>query len=444
MPMPIPEPVNVTKLLLEGTSFGAQEISELSRAVHRNTREVRQKCAELRERVDAGKPSVRDLTALGVALYFLGQHQPAIGFLEKASGNGVADYYRGQALASLERFDDAIAACASAEKNGFDAIQAILTRAGYIRQAGRIDEAEQLIKANARQAVTRADYSYQMGCIMADRGDTYGAIEYFERAVDMDPHHQRALFRLGHLNATYGNDEEAIQYYERSLSKPPFFLGALINLGLLYEDIERFDAAAFCFRRVLETDPTNERARLYLKDIEAAGDMFFDEEAARRDREQEQVLNTPISDFELSARSRNCLDRLGIRTLGDLTRISEPELLASKNFGETSLKEVRTILESKGLRIGEHLVDKKTSSGPQPVRRDELSEEQRAVYDNPVGDLNLSVRARKCLSKLGIVSIGDLMSRTPDELLSVRNFGVTSLNEIREKLEEMGVSLRND
>ena len=66
------------------------------------------------------------------------------------------------------------------------------------------------------------------------------------------------------------------------------------------------------------------------------------------------------------------------------------------------------------------------------------------MLEVPVGDLNLSVRARKCLSRLGLVSIGELVSKTADELLSVRNFGVTSLNEVRAKLTEMGLRLRND
>ncbi len=219
-------------------------------------------------------------------------------------------------------------------------------------------------------------------------------------------------------------------------------MGALLNLGLLYEDAERYEAAAFCFKRVIDFDPYNERARLYLKDIEATDDMWVDEDQIRRQREQEQVLNTPISDFELSARSRNCLERMGLLTLGSLTRITEAELLASKNFGETSLKEVRQILDERGLRIGENVAEKRAA--PTQIRREDLSDEQRTIYDNPVSDLNLSVRARKCLSRLGIMSIGELMNRSPDELLGVRNFGVTSLNEIRAKLGEMGVALRND
>jgi DNA-directed RNA polymerase subunit alpha len=54
------------------------------------------------------------------------------------------------------------------------------------------------------------------------------------------------------------------------------------------------------------------------------------------------------------------------------------------------------------------------------------------------------VRARKCLSRLGLITVADLVAKTADELLSVRNFGVTSLNEVRAKLTEIGIRLRND
>lgn len=436
----IAEPVDVSKVLLESGSIGAHEISEIQKALGQNAASVRQACQTLRDRGLQGGTE-RDMAALGIALHMMGNHQEAVEYLVQVTRNGYADYTRGSAHVALHQYEDAIGAYEQAAKNGYDQIQAALSQAGTMRMAGQIEDARELLKANP-QAVNRADYSYQQACILADIGDIYGAIEYFERSVDMDPHHQGALFRLAALNASFGNDEEAISLYERCLSKPPYFLGALMNLGLLYEDFERYNAAAFCFQRVLEFDPTNDRARLYLKDIEASDNMVLDEDALRRQREEEQALNTLIADFELSARSRNCLDRMGISTLGDLTRISEAELLASKNFGETSLKEVRDIMDSRAMQVGSELAEKRQA--PSQIRREELTEEQRAIYDSPVADLNLSVRARKCVSRLGIASIGELMNRTPDELLGIRNFGVTSLNEIRAKMTEMGVSLRND
>ena len=68
----------------------------------------------------------------------------------------------------------------------------------------------------------------------------------------------------------------------------------------------------------------------------------------------------------------------------------------------------------------------------------------KAQMNKLVIDLNMSVRSRKCMARLNIQTVGQLMQRTADELLSSRNFGVTSLNEIRAKLTEIGLKLRND
>jgi len=73
-----------------------------------------------------------------------------------------------------------------------------------------------------------------------------------------------------------------------------------------------------------------------------------------------------------------------------------------------------------------------------------LNEQEQAVLTKPVTDLNLSVRARKCMNRLGINTLGDLIQRTADELLESKNFGMTSLNEVREKLRQYGLTLRGD
>ena len=65
-------------------------------------------------------------------------------------------------------------------------------------------------------------------------------------------------------------------------------------------------------------------------------------------------------------------------------------------------------------------------------------------FDRPIADLNLSVRARKCMIRLGINSISELVRRTGDDLLECKNFGVTSLTEVREKLTTLGLKLRGD
>ena len=449
------EPVNIRGILQSKGQMTADEFSQLRRAIATDQiASTKQEIESLLREVESGGASSQSVRA-GIGAYLLAQHAVAERLLSSASGDGVALYVQGMACLSLEKFLDAESHFAAASKAGYDPVECTMKRAGAIRLQGRLDDAEAALKQAGMEGARRADYSYQMGCILADRGDTYGAIEYFERAVDMDPHHSQALFRLAGENALYGNDNEAIRLYEQGLSKAPFYVGALLNLGLLYEDKGNYAAAAFCFRRVLQHDQNHPRALMYMKDIEATSEMYYDDDLAKNEARLEQLLSRPVTDFELSVRSRNCLAGMEIHTLGDLTKTTENDLLQGKNFGETSLVEIRELMQAHGLRVGQNLapVKKPVEAGTwpavpagtyPPVLTTDMSPQEQAQLARSVSDLNLSVRARKCMARLGISSLSELVQRTPDELLATKNFGVTSLNEIRQQLGEFGLKLRND
>src|SRR5947209_15444145 len=216
-----------------------------------------------------------------------------------------------------------------------------------------------------------------------------------------------------------------------------------MNLGVLYEDADRYDKAVDCYRKVLNADPANEHARLFLRDAVSSQSQSYNPDEDIAHSRFSQVLEIPVTDFELSVRSRNCLKKMNIKTLGDLTRVSEQQLLSSKNFGETSLEEIKEMLGSKGLRLGQSLEQGATYER-RFVAQAPMSEQEQAVLGKPVSDLNLSVRARKCMNRLGITTLGELVQRTADELLESKNFGMTSLNEVREKLRQYGLTLRGD
>jgi len=79
------------------------------------------------------------------------------------------------------------------------------------------------------------------------------------------------------------------------------------------------------------------------------------------DLELERKLNMSLAELELSVRATNCLESEGITTVRDLVSRSEEELLEVRNFGETTLKEVKAKLEERGLQLGMKL--------PAPLRR---------------------------------------------------------------------------
>jgi DNA-directed RNA polymerase subunit alpha len=445
------EPVNIRAILSNKGHVTADEFTQLRRAVASDqVVQARLEIESLLREVESGGGSGSTVRA-GIGAHLLGQHAIAERLLSGVGEDGIGLYVLALSLLSLNRAKEAEEKFAAAAKAGYDQVECTLKRAGALRLQGKLDQAEAALKQAGLEGARRADYSYQMGCILSDRGDTYGAIEYFERAVDMDSHHAQALFRLAGENARYGNDNEAIRLYEQSLSRPPYHLGALMNLGLLYEDRGNYAAAAFCFRRVLAFDPTHERAKMYMQDIEATSEMYYDDDMARNEARLAQLLSRPVTDFELSVRSRNCLASMNIVTLGDLTKVTEGELLEGKNFGETSLVEIRELMAAHGLQIGQNLQPAKAKDSFAPAGpagygfiAPDLSPQEQAMLSRPVSDLNLSVRARKCMARLAITTLAELVQRSPDELLATKNFGVTSLNEIRQQLSELNLKLRND
>ena len=61
-----------------------------------------------------------------------------------------------------------------------------------------------------------------------------------------------------------------------------------------------------------------------------------------------------------------------------------------------------------------------------------------------VEELNLSVRSYNCLKREGINAVGDLVQKSESELMDIRNFGQKSIDEVKAKLEELGLGLREE
>jgi len=285
-----------------------------------------------------------------------------------------------------------------------------------------------------------AEAHYRAGLTAEASNDHVGALEAYRKASRLDGNPNYA-FKLAFMLDLVGEEEEAISIYEQLCNRDQPHVNSLLNLAVIYEDRGEIGKSEKCLKQILDTNPNHERARLFMKDVLASRDMYYDEEQARDLAKRSAMLDTPVTDFELSVRARNCLKKMQIRTLGDLLKITEAELLSYKNFGETSLVEIKNMLALRGLRLGQGL------EGPLSRVRKEIYEELKgqapeSVLNKPISVLDLSVRARKALQMLNVQTIGDLATRTEAELMGVKNFGATSLVEIKEKLGNFGLSLR--
>jgi DNA-directed RNA polymerase subunit alpha len=384
--------------------------------------------------------NAKTATKKGIALWLLGRTKPALEALEHAHPQDeTATVFLGRALLELDdakkakfKLREGLAAHKDSKAIAHLLILAILT-------LGELEEAKEVLDKALKIFGESPETTFLKGFHAELSGDYEEAKKLYEKALDQDPDHVRALFRMGRWHATWGEDARAVEFYERCRDQEPTHTNALLNLGNVYEDRADYDKATDCYRQVLRYVPGHARARLFLKDAEASKTMFYDEDLERRADRRSMILKIPVTDFELSVRSRNCLNKMNVKTLGDLIQMTEAELLAHKNFGETSLMEVKQMLAQKGLRLGMGKMDVNALvSGPEAKQN--IPEE---VLKKPVADLELSVRSRKCMERLNIEVLGDLIEKTEAELLAAKNFGQTSLNEIKQRLEEHGLRLKD-
>ena len=433
---------DLKQVVLWNDSFGPREVRQMRDAITRDFSQyavLRDAVGEL-QNTEEHTPASR--VRLGVCLYLLGRYFRAIESLKQADGGAMAHYYLAKCHFARQEYHEAIKSCESAQQAGYDAGDCALGRAEAIRYAGDAAAALSVLDALSGAIEQTAEYLAQRAATVAVLGgNPTEVVALYERAVEADRNHPGALFGLALENDRRGNDDTAMELYKRAVDRLPANVGSLLNLGLLHEDREQYEKAAQCYQRVLDVYPDHPRAALYFKDTEASHEQYYDEDAQRKRDRMGQVLSVPVTDFELSVRSRNCLQKMGIMTLGDLCRCTEQELLTSKNFGETSLIEIKEMLATKGLRLGQYAQERQETEAFEP---EALSADEQALLAQPIAELNLSVRARKCMIRLAINTLGDLIRRTGDDLLECKNFGVTSLNEVREKLSVLGVKLRGE
>lgn len=434
---------DLREVVLSNSSFGPTEIARLSKAISEDYSQfqgLRDAVSELEMREDRTPATA---VRLGVCYFLLGRYSTAADTLSAADGGAVAQFYLGKSQFALGNYDQALQYYGAARVAGYSADACALACAEADRYKGEAPQAMSILDGLFGPVEQTAEYLYQRGAtVAAIGGNPKEVIALYERAVETQERHPGALFGLALENDRRGNDEVALDLYQKAANCFPSHVGALLNLGIMFEDMQRYDRAQNCYQRILDVYPGHARARLYFKDALACRDMFYDDEAQKRTDRLSQVLNIPVTDFELSVRSRNCLQKMGIRTLGDLTRTTEQDLLASKNFGETSLIEIRDMLHSRGLELGQFAHERPESEPV--VDFTNMSPDEQALLERPIADLNLSVRARKCMVRLGLATIGELVRKTGDDLLECKNFGVTSLNEVRDKLSQLGIKLRGD
>lgn len=425
------------RTLFLGKNTSIKNVQKAREMAHSNS-EVQAEFSKILSDLESGKDigvEKRDMPRkLGIGLWMAGRSEEGektlAGFTDV-----VSCYFAAQCLLSQNKPAEARSVLEKIPaRNRPPCAEAAIGRT--LRLEGKASEGADYVRKSISKHSDGADLHYELGMCQYENCEHEEAAKTFETALRADPDHRGAMFNFAYLLYLRGADDEAIELYERCAAMKPVHVGAVANLALIYEDMGKYDESAFWLQKMHNAEPSDRKLEMFAKFASSCTNMYYDDERQRQTARREKLLGMSIDDFELSIRSRKCLEDMDIKTLGGLVSRTESELLSFNNFGETSLAEVKLILRQKGL-----LLKEETTTGEVPgLTKSDIAENE--VLSLALKEAGLSTRVRKCLEDHRIKTIGDVCAKNEKTLLEIRDFGRASLRELKKRLTFYDLSLK--
>jgi len=377
----------------------------------------------------------------GVICWMLDKTDDAIKYLEEGSGTEENNYFLGLCYQEKGKNEKAQELLTEVYKKLHNSSYVFGSYVDSLIKVGKSEEVGDLLEKVKNKFSKEPMIPYYRGVYLEALGEYDKAQQEFKNALDLDQQYAPALFRLAyHLDLT-GKEEEALKFYDKLRQIKPLHTNVLINLGLFYEDKGDYQKASECYDMVLNINPNHPRANLYSEDAKGSSVMYYDDKLKRKEEELKRILNQSLSEFQVPTRAHNCLEALKIKTIGDLVKKTETELMACENFGMKTLSDIKDLLGRRGLALStetkivtlESLL-KSYISADTPRQTD--------ILNKPIFEVEWSARVRGSLTRLKIYTIGDLSIKSEKDFMDLPNFGLTSLEEIKRRLSQYELSLK--
>lgn len=280
---------------------------------------------------------------------------------------------------------------------------------------GRDEEAIRLLET-ARPA---RDRSYILGLCHLEQGNPSKAVEPLKQALEADPSDPLVSSACCEAKILAGNLEEAESHVDRLHKKKDPDAEAWYLKGLLADVQGARDDAQAAYEKALEVEPGHAKSLFrmaYMTDLRG--------EDARALELYEQLR-------KMRPMHLNTVMNLGV-------------LYEDRGDYERAVQCFQSVLDyfPKHPRATLYLKDAQaamTMFYDEDAARREAKLQQ--VLAQPVAEIAFSPRVRNALQKLNVVTLGDLVQKSEEEMLALPNFGRTSLREVKEFLSSKGLAI---
>ena len=157
-------------------------------------------------------------------------------------------------------------------------------------------------------------------------------------------------------------------------------------------------------------------------------------------------LQIKLKDLEISVRALNSLTDQGVVTLGDLVSYKERDLKSFPSMGQTSINEIKELLNFHSLELGMDLKILETKNeilvktNQEKEEFEELSKDIVLELIKDFDEITLSVRAKNALRNMNCYYVGDILSVNKSELFKVRALGYKSILEIEDYILSLNLN----
>jgi tetratricopeptide (TPR) repeat protein len=293
----------------------------------------------------------------------------------------------------------------------------------------RVNLYEELELAHFRRGEARSRY-FERGVAWSEKGDYDKAIQVYNEGIRIDPTYAALYALRGNAWSDKGEYDKAIQDYDEAIRIDRKCATFHYNRGVAWSAEGDYDAAIGDFTEAISLEPT---FALAYNGRGLAWSNKGDYDKAIQDYNEATRID-PTTFSTNFMRKVNALRAIHQRRMANLKAHSQM-LQSLPNESPSS----RHPFDVKGPLTRE---PKPQAEPQQPAT--ESREDKPVISRDPVSELNLSLRTRKSLERLGIISLADLASRTAEELLAAKDFDETCLDEVREKLAQFNLVLRGD